>query len=103
MLVDNEIILVDESDWKLALRLVFEARYNQQPSSKKKLGASQNLTNNSMGQLRDNGSRLTQNDFASGILTSNLKKSIKLLNDKPEKSSNSHTRQNSPHDRRTTS
>src|SRR5258708_1185544 len=88
------MLFLDQADGKIATRMVFAARYNNSQQESKKI--SQHLINSSMGHLRDNTSRITQNDFASGILTSNLKKSIKLLPDMPEKSLKSHTRQNSP-------
>jgi len=101
--VDNELLFVDQSDEKIAVRMAFAARHqNPLIEGKKPIGMSQHMTNNSVGQIRDNSSMLTQTDFASGILTNNLKKSIKLLPEKPEQSSKSQTRQNSPHERKFT-
>jgi neutral trehalase len=70
------------------MRMTFNARYSKQDDKKLQIGSSQ-------GFSMKNNSLLTQMEFASGILTSNLKKSIKLMPDFP--------RHDSLHDKKSTS
>jgi hypothetical protein len=46
-----------------------------------------NMKKSNLGQIKDKNSLLTQMEFASGILTNNLKKSIRMVPDLPQQES----------------